>query len=357
MKRARLSISNFKGLKLLVEVLLFLAVLTAVYQYIENKYAEAASKNVVNAYTKSRYDGFYEQPEDSIDMVFIGSSHSYCTFDPENFDSVMGTSSWQMGTPLQHYDTSLYTLKEVLKTQSPKLVVLELYWDMLDDAFDMKQANSFFEAVNDPSVKEDYVKDVFPLNEKVKYKLLPIRYQQDYFAYEADQLEKAAEDKFGVQGEQQPETNGTEYYLAKGYTYCDTVIPEIELDETNQFKGLDGKQWKADETQIKYLNEIVDLCKEENIELVFVTAPIANISLNYIQDYDSIHEKMAQIAHDLGIKYLDLNIANRDEALLKLENFRDDAHLNDSGVKIADAYYVDWLLNNTESYGNNNSYE
>ncbi|MEA4971958.1 hypothetical protein SDC9_59500 [bioreactor metagenome] len=354
MKRERSSISNFKGIKLFAEVLVFVLVLLAVYKYIGTKYAQAESKNVINAYTKSRYDGFYEQPENSIDMVFIGSSHSYCTFDPQNFDSVMGTSSWQMGTPLQHYDTSLYVLKEVLKTQTPKLVVLDLYWDMLDDEFDMKQANSFFQVVKDKNVQEDYVKNVFPLNERVKYKLLPIRYQQDYFAYEADVFQKAAKEKFGVHDKQNVQTNGTEYYLAKGYTYCDTVIPDSELDETNQFKGFDGEKWEADKTQIEYINQIVKLCKENNIELVFETAPIANVSLDYIKNYDAIHEKMADIADSFGIKYLDFNIANRDEGLLELENFRDDAHLNDSGVKIINGYYANWLLNNTESYGNNN---
>lgn len=353
MKREHSSISNSKSKKLFAEVLVFVILFLSAYKFIENRYAEAATKNVINAYTKSRYDGFYELPENSLDMVFIGSSHSYCTFDPENFDSTMGTNSWQMGTPLQHYDTSLYVLKEVLKTQSPKLVVLDLYWDMLDDEFDMKQANSFFEVVKDKSVQEEYVKNVFPLNERVKYKLLPIRYQQDYFAYEADVIQKTSEEKLGVHGKQGVQSNGTEYYLAKGYTYCDTVIPDSELDETNQFKGLDGEEWEADKTQIEYLNEIVKLCYENNIELVFETAPIANVSMDYIKNYDVLHEKMADIAEGLGIKYLDFNIANRDEGLFRIENFRDDAHLNDSGVKIADKYYVNWLLNNTESYGNN----
>jgi len=351
MSRAHSSISNSKRIKLFAELLVFFVVFAAAFKYIEAKYTEAASKNVVNAYTKSRYEGFYEQPENSIGMVFIGSSHSYCTFDPENFDSTMGTNSWQMGTPLQHYDTSFYVLKEVLKTQKPKLVVLDIYWDMLDDEFDMKQANSFFEVVNDTSVEKDYVKNVFPLNERVKYSLLPIRYQQDYFAYEDNAFQKAAEEKLGVHGKQIEETNGTEYYLAKGYTYCDTVITESELDKTNQFKGLDADSWEANQTQIKYISKIVQLCKENNIEIVFVTAPIANVSMDYIKDYDSIHDKMADIAESLGAKYIDFNIINRDESLLKLENFRDDAHLNDSGVKIVDEYYVKWLLNNTESYG------
>ena len=191
MKREHSFISNFK---LIAEVLVFILLFSAVYKVTEKKYAADAEQNVVNAGTKSRFDGVYAQEENTVDMVFIGSSHSYCTFDPENFDKELGTLSWQLGTPLQHYDTSLYTLKEVYKTQSPKVVVLEFYWDMLDDEFDMKQANSFFEVVNDKSVTEDYVKNVFPINEKVKYKLLPIRYQQDYFAYESAEIEKKTEE-------------------------------------------------------------------------------------------------------------------------------------------------------------------
>lgn len=351
MKRERSFISNFK---LIVELLVFIILFSAAYRIIENRYAEAASQNVVNAWTKSRFDGFYEQEENSIDMVFIGSSHAYCTFDPENFDRELNTSSWQLGTPLQHYDTSLYVLKEVYKTQSPELVVLELYWDMLDDEFDMKQANSFFEVVNDKSVQEEYVKNVFPINEKVKYKLLPIRYQQDYFAYEAAELESGIEERFGVSKKTETQTNGTEYYLDKGYTYCDTVIPDSELYETNQYRGFDGAEWEADNTQIEYIKQFTELAREHGSEVVFVTAPIANVSMDLISNYSAVHDKMSDIAEELGVKYLDFNIVNEQENLFKLENFRDDAHLNDSGVKIADAYYVEWLKNNTETFGNNN---
>ena len=351
MKRERSFISSFK---VTIEILIFVIILFGAYKLIENKYSEAASKNVVNAWTKSRYDEFYALEENTVDMVFIGSSHSYCTFDPENFDSVLGTLSWQLGTPLQHYDTSLYSLKEVYKTQKPKLVVLEIYWDMLDDEFDMKQANSFFEVVKDKSVQEEYIKDVFPISEQVKYKLLPIRYQQDYFAYEAAHLENAAKNRLGVHKKvNQTETNGEEYYLAKGYTYCNTVIPDSELDETNQYKGLDGEGWKPHKTQIKYIEEFVKLCEENGSEVVFVTAPIANVSMDYIKNYDIIHSQMADIAKNLGIKYLDFNTVNMEEGLFELIEFRDDAHLNDSGVKKANAYYVNWLKNNTETFGNN----
>ena len=103
MKRERSYISSFK---LALEIIIFIAVMAAAYVFIGNRYAEAASKNNINAWTKSRYDEFYALEDNTVDMVFIGSSHSYCTFDPENFDSVFGTLSWQLGTPLQNYDTS-----------------------------------------------------------------------------------------------------------------------------------------------------------------------------------------------------------------------------------------------------------
>ena len=42
-----------------------------------------------------------------------------------------------------------------------------------------------------------------------------------------------------------------------------------------------------------------------------------------------------------NLKYLDFNLVNASEHILKNDNFRDDAHLNDSGVKIVDKYMID----------------
>ena len=42
-----------------------------------------------------------------------------------------------------------------------------------------------------------------------------------------------------------------------------------------------------------------------------------------------------------NLKYLDFNLVNASEHILTNNNFRDDAHLNDSGVKIVDKYMID----------------
>ncbi len=333
-------ISNFK---IIGKIAVFLCIMALLSRLIGQEYSKAAEKNTINAFTKARMEDFYALEKNSLDMVFIGSSHSYCTFDPENFDGRFAISSFQMGTPLQHPDTSYYELLEVLNHQNPSVAVVEVYWDMLDDSFEMKQADSFFEVLENEGLREKYIKEVFPLGEKVKYHFLPVRFQQDYFAYKSSEYQKLLEEKYQVTKKAAESGSGIEEYRSKGYVYCDIVLPQSEYDETNQFKGLDGKNWSFDKTQKKYLEKIIALCRDRNIKLIFVTAPVANVSMGYIKNYDRIHNEISDFAAENQVAYIDYNDINRAEGLLQNENFRDDAHLNDSGVKIVNRHFGDYL--------------
>lgn len=333
------SISNFK---LILRIIIFLICAMFIFSYFGKKYEKAADKNVINYFTKARFDDFYSIEKDSLDLVFVGSSHSYCSFDPENFDKELNILSHQMGTPLQHPDTTYYELLEIYKTQTPKVVVMEVYFDMLNDDFEMKQANSFFEVLNDDDMKNRYIKEVFPLNEKIKYNLLPVKYQQDYFAYEGNEIAKNLEETLGVYKEK-AETNGIEEYRTKGYVYCDTVMIDSEYDETNQFKNFEGKEWEFSDVQKEYLEKIIELCKEKGSKLIFVTSPLANVSVDYIKNYNFVHDKINDFAEENAVPYYDYILISKEENMFQNENFRDDAHLNDSGVKILNKHFIDVL--------------
>ncbi len=334
----------------IIKFLIYAICVVVLFQQMGLRYQEAASHNIINAFTQKRFEDFYALPQNSLNMVFIGSSHSYCTFDPELFDNHFAISSYQMGTPLQHLDTSYYELLEIYRTQTPDVVVLETYWDVLDDRFEMKQANSFFEVLQNEELKKEYIQNVFPLSEKIKYYLLPIRFQQDYFAYEANEISKKIEQTYGVQKKKIQYQEGEEYYRSKGYVYCNMGMLPGEYNETNQFRGLDGKNWEIDETQAGYVKKIAALCKQKGSELVMVTAPIALVSMDYIQNYDKIHQKMAALAEEVHANYIDYNVINQQIGMLTNENFRDDAHLNDSGVQIVDRHFINWLTENTSFF-------
>ena len=332
--------------KLISKALVFFTIVMIVLNYAGAEYFQAAKENTINEFTAKRYSEFYEQEKDSIDLVFLGSSHSYCTFDPEIIDEALGTNSWQLGTPSQHPNTTYYVLKEVLNHQSPKTVVMEVYWGLCDKEFEPKQADSFLEVLNNDDLKDEFLTKGFPIGEQVKYNIPAIRFQQDYFAYKSSEKEKELEEEYNVSKPWQAPANGIEYYRSKGYVYCDIIIDEIEFDKTNQFKGFDGKRWNFNNKQKEYLEKIVELCIENNIELIFVTAPVANVSMDFIENYSAVNEKVSDFAKKQDVPYVDYNIINMEEELFTNDNFRDDAHLNHSGVEILDKEFIKWVKEN-----------
>ena len=334
--------SNFKkNIIYVLKGILFFCALVPMIFVVGNKYSAASTENQINNYNESRWNEFYDLPKNSLDMVFLGSSHSYCTFDPENFDSVLGTSSYQLGMPLQHMDSTYFTLLEVLNYQKPKKVVVEVYWDMLDDEFELTQAGYLFQVLRNTELEKQYIKEVFPLSQKLMYDTDIFRYQADYFAYRNSKFKKSLEFKYGVYTPATEKQEGVKKYRSKGYTYCNYNMLPDEMDKTNQFKGLDGKDWKINETQKKYLQKLIDTCKERGIEVIMTTAPIAPVSYDYISNYECIHDVFQKIADENNLTYLDFNLVNAKEHILTNDNFRDDAHLNDSGVKIVDKYMID----------------
>ena len=63
--------------------------------------------------------------------------------------------------------------------------------------------------------------------------------------------------------------------------------------------------------------------------------------MDYIKNYEKINAAVTSAAQELNINYLDLNYETKN--LLELNHFRDDAHLNDAGVKIVSAFYAEYL--------------
>lgn len=61
---------------------------------------------------------YYKLPKDSIDLLFVGSSHSYSTFNTRIFDHYLKSSSLNLGTSSQSLPISYSVILEVLKTEA-----------------------------------------------------------------------------------------------------------------------------------------------------------------------------------------------------------------------------------------------
>lgn len=67
----------------------------------------------------------YDLPEDTVDVVALGSSATMHSFDPLEIWGTFGVSAYNLGTEQQPIMASYYLLKEFCKKQSPKVVFLE----------------------------------------------------------------------------------------------------------------------------------------------------------------------------------------------------------------------------------------
>ena len=97
--------------------------------------------NAAMSMANDQWKTFYKLPKNSIDVLFIGNSHVYSTFQPQIMNDIIPIHSYIVGSDAENVVFSYFELSEVLKTQKPKVVVLETFALDLDDT--MKQGYLF----------------------------------------------------------------------------------------------------------------------------------------------------------------------------------------------------------------------
>ncbi len=103
--------------KQVIKIIIFLAVLLIISFSVYNVLSWKDTKGM---------RALYNCPEDSIDVLFIGSSHSYCTINTAMLWEDYGIACEDISESGQTFATEYYYLKEALKTQHPKVVFAEL---------------------------------------------------------------------------------------------------------------------------------------------------------------------------------------------------------------------------------------
>lgn len=116
-----LFIWDFKGEKMknFFKSIIFLIILILSFQYYEQKIFKKFDVAVNYAYNNL--------PQNSIDLLFVGSSHSYCTFNTRLFDHYLKCNSLNLGTDAQSLSVTYSAILEILKKQNPKVIILEIY--------------------------------------------------------------------------------------------------------------------------------------------------------------------------------------------------------------------------------------
>lgn len=264
-----------------------------------------------------RFEGFYSEEKNTIDVLAVGASDVGRGFSPITLWNEYGITSYNLGTSNQTMSLAYYIIKEAFQYQDIKTVVLDM-----DAAFVNKNApegeyRKLFDNMKvGPTKWEALQNSDLEVDNKLSYIFPIIRFHSRWTDLEKEDFSIAKKyDK------------STSY---KGMAMSNVVKPYID---TQGYMKDTGKIEEISEENEKYIAKIVKLCQENNVKLLWVEIPSAS-------SWSSARSKGTQkLAEKYNIEFIDMNY--------KLEGFevdwaRDTAdngnHLNVEGAEKVSKY-------------------
>lgn len=281
--------------------------------------------------------GFYNEPKNSMEVVFIGDSNVYRGVSPMVLWERSGITSYTYSTPEQGLNVSYYLLKEYFKYQNPKIVMLDtneafnnshMQESNVRKAFDnMKLSKNKLDAINDPNFNMSNF-------EKLSYIFPILRYHTRWNNLNANDFKRITLQYDSVYKGYQPSKS------VKAYSQ--------EVDYMEELDNVKMSDW-----QVAYLEKIIELCKTHNSELVLMKVPcIDTWSLDRNQE-------MQKFANEHNLKFLDMNVENTVDINWKNDSEDGGNHLNIYGAEKVSEYLNNYLKSNFNltDYRNDSNYE
>lgn len=274
-------------------------------------------------------NGFYAEKRNSIDLLVIGSSNSFCTIDPITLYEEYGIKAYDFGSSSQPLNISLLYLKEALKTQKPKVVALETNM-IIGDCIERGNEAAFRWGYTDIPISADKLISIYQSTGKVN---------KDYFTYifpmfrYHDRWKELSKTDYTYLG--QDKTN-----YSKGYLETMSVSEQpVLLEFYHDYEQASPEHCVSVEA-MQYIDKIKRICDKNAINLVLFKSPKEGW---YVADTLAIK----QIADERNIEFIDYNeLYDLGELELDvLNDFRDKDHLNDFGAKKISSDFGQRLIN------------
>tara|TARA_Y100001970_G_scaffold80605_1_gene102346 strand:+ start:6536 stop:7840 length:1305 start_codon:yes stop_codon:yes gene_type:complete len=266
----------------------------------------------------------------NIDILFMGSSHTYTGINPNVLDDLIGLESFILGSASQNIIQTYFNLVEVLKYKNPKLIIIGLnsiitnkektklgyYYENLDG---MKLTINKYQSIKNTLDSKYYVEAFLPLaREHFNWKDLKdinTKYLRTHFKNEA--------------------------YTNKGHNALEPIFTQNDFLESIKKRKENDKSYLVNNENLDYLQKISFLCRKNDIQLlVFKTPTLREIDLNtnldilinhYSEESNFLYLNLGHFFTDLRLNYLD---------------FYDSGHLSKTGAKKVTKHLAHFLIEN-----------
>lgn len=262
------------------------------------------------------------------DVILIGDCEVFSNVSPVYLWEKYGISSYIRGSAQQLIWHSYYLLEETLKYEKPKVVVYNVlamkYNEPQKEAYNRLTLDGMrFSLTKLKAIKASMLEE----EELITY-LFPI------LRYHSRWQELSAED---FQYWFRKDTISHNGYLMRADTKPVTIIP----------KGKKLPDYQFGENSYAYLDKIVKLCKENDIQLLLIKSPSV-----YPYWYEEWDEQMVQYAKDNDINYVNfLELAEEMGIDYSTDTYDGGLHLNLSGAEKFSDYLGKYLVDTYQLYG------
>ncbi len=240
-----------------------------------------------NGDIKEIFLGFYAEPEDTIDVVMIGSSPVYPFYAAPKLWGEYGFTMYPLASNVQRPKAAVYLVEEALKTQSPELFVFELRMYLYEEGL-MADNMAYARGVTDnlkyswnrirlinslvPEVSERYTYyfDIFKYHSNWKTLVLP----DQYTAFRYERL-----------------------HPLKGYVPHDEVLPGAGVDCSAV-----TEQMAIPAEQEETLRALLAYLQEKDLNALFIVSPMV-----LDEEMQKKFNYMESIITSYGYNYLNFN--------------------------------------------------
>ncbi len=317
-------------LKKVLGSVVFVVIFTVIFSYLNNTiYWTSWARYAYEPYAVAIGQMYEQQNRNKYDVVFIGSSHAGCTFYPKIFWEQHGFSSYVFTSSGQELYVSEYFLKETLKVQQPKVVVLEVIGAAMGVAFRTTLNN-------EPSKTTSYsfsplsLDKLYTLNNAFDQLPFVERFEPmfPFITFHESWETMSFTDFSPINVEQYRYNNGAMLFNARfGEFEQPSYITTEKLDFHTKSK--------------QSLYNIIEICSENDIELVLVSAPYA-----IEQDTQKVINSVAEIANQNDVPFINYNRLYEQTGIDFSTDFFDADHLNVAGMEKISTHFGEYLSQN-----------
>ena len=283
--------------KLLVTALVFSLLLNSVHKALAFKYGDGI--------LGLKY--LYQLEKNSVDVLVLGSSHAFENVNTGVLYDSYGIAAYTLAGSVQPYWNTYYYLTEALKTQNPKLIVLDALASVSTGEYsDHSRIIKNTLGITDPVTRYEALKVSSPEEEFDNYLLSYRLWHSRYSELGSSDFEEYY---------QRP---AFEYYRGFGINFTTAAQTRPEVDNVTDLTALYEKE------EI-YLRKIIELCQQEGIPLLLVKSP-------YIlsEEDQKKYNRTEKIAQEYGVEFLNFNSSFYYDSMgLNFEtDYADTGHMN-----------------------------